>query len=223
MVLASYIPAYRQTYSHAHDVLSGMGLSEKDIWLLITFWYTYARNTLGQTGYGANFYVQQQIHLMVTQWSASVVIGSGVTFWPFVLLGIALVAVAAGLYVWVQLDTMDHFQHEVNDQAYVLRLGEEMRECELAYVGPDDRGIYEEGGTWGPVITSVDPDVPILGGTYDMFHFFGGIRLRRRWAAFHYVWRWYYWVVKYIGDVYRVEHKLYRLKKPTLDPYAPPG
>lgn len=222
-VMVRYDAAYRVTFLNVMNMLKGIGFTDKQAVTLVAFWFTYARNTLGLRLGAAHGYVLSQTQGLVAQYAATAPAIAVGYFWPLVLVGIALVAVAGGLYVWVQLDTLDHFQHLVNDYAYVLRLGEEMRECELAYVGPDDRGIYEEGGTWGPVITSVDPDVPILGGTYDMFHFFGGIRLRRRWAVIHYVWRWYYWVVKYIGDVYRVEHKLYRLKKPTLDPYAPPG
>lgn len=223
LVMRHYDAAYPITFLHVINTLKGIGFTDKQAVTLVAFWFAYAKNTLGLRLGAAHGYVLAQTHELVAQYAAAAVAGSASVFWPFVLLAIALVAVAGGLYVWVQLDTVDNFQHFVNDQAYVLRLGEEMRECELAYVGPDDRGIYEEGGNFGPVITSVDPNVSILGGTYDMFHFFGGIRLRRRWAVIHYVWRWYYWIVKYIGDVYRVEHKLYMLKKPTLDPYAPPG
>jgi len=142
-------------------------------------------------------------------------------FWPIVIAIAAIAAVGLALYLWVELDTEMFAHFGAHPWAYVATYQQRMYIAEIISVGPRGTPTYEIGASLGNVIAWHEWGASYVDRWLDRLHFYMALKHEGRPTIFYHRFLWHHWDGAYLGLMYPIGPRLYRLKGNPGDPYAP--
>lgn len=204
---------------HWIALLKLMGYTAEEARELLVALAHHAKYDLNQTARGVRVYIDMILRKM---WEASQPPHS-IMWAPLILALAAFAAIAAAVWLWMELDSDGWRVSLAHPWAYVMRYNGRLWQAEILAVGPKERGVYELGPEFGEVLVSERRNLPTALGSLDEWGFFTSFLMEGRPIVFWHRSVWILWDVFFCGMCYEVGRNIYMLKEGGRDPYLPAG
>lgn len=198
--------------------LTMYGYSERQARLIIVAWAAHAKYDLNQGPQGVKVFCEMCMRRLPRPEALATV-----EFWPVILAAAAVAAVAAAIYLWINLGHEAGQIRIFPEGVYVMRYGERLWQAELLMVSPKQIAVYERGFDFDGRLVGIERNVYFIQRPCDNLMWYNTYVLEGRdmglWKRISY----FMWIAYFCGKLTHVTGSLYRFDEPGKDPYARPG